>query len=167
MKRREPGCSLEEDGLAASANRSGLAGRFPAKAEVDCDRQESARDAVEEVLCSKPARECWLAFAKLVHERYAYSTMYELHVVDGRIVSGQNVQRSFMLVPATPQNAADTPSYDAHWKALEALCASLGTNHLAEVVFYDGRPVRVVANESKKRFKSFLRKAYAQEEALI
>jgi hypothetical protein len=154
-------CSIEEDTQAA-----GPVGQSSAQAASAPSWNESPKDVVEQLLRAKPPRECWLAFAKLIRAKYAYSIMHEVHVVCGGIVGCQDVQWSLAL-PQNEAAPAAKPQFDAHWQAFESFCAKLGTAHLAEVIFFDGHPVTVRVTEGKKRFQCFLRRAYAQEEAKI
>lgn len=101
----------------------------------------------------------WAGLLKLVASEYPYCTMFGVHVVDGCVVSCEGVQRSFLFDAGDAAAQAVEPAFDAHWKALEALCVKLGSGRLAELRFSRGRPMNARTSEGGRRFKRLLTKS--------
>jgi len=88
----------------------------------------------------------------LIWSEYAFSTMYGVNVVDGTIISYNNVQRNFAFGPGGGERPAE-PIFDDYWRALQELCLRIGTGRLAEVKFIGGRPVNARTSESGRRLR--------------
>lgn len=94
----------------------------------------------------------WRELVQLIWSEYAFSTMYGVNVVDGNIVSYNNVQRNFTFGPIGGDRTPK-PIFDDHWRALQTLCLRIGTGRLAELRFIDGRPTGARTDEGGGRFK--------------
>jgi hypothetical protein len=97
---------------------------------------------------------------RLIWSDYAFSTMYGVNVVDGNIVSYNNVQRNFTFGPGGDEKA-ERPVFDDNWRALQTLCLQIGTGRLAEVKFISGRPTGARTDEGGRRLKRFAYKTAA------
>jgi len=95
----------------------------------------------------------WSAMLRLIASEYPFCTMNGVHVVDGCIVACEGVQRSFVFGGSDAAAALQEPSFDAHWLALRALCAKIGSGRLAEIRFSRGRPVGARMSEGGRRFR--------------
>ncbi len=102
----------------------------------------------------------WVDLVRRIWSDYAFSTMYGVNVVDGNIVSYNNVQRNFTFGPGGDERA-DKPVFDDHWRALQSLCLQIGTGRLAEVKFIGGRPTAARTDEGGRRLKRFNYKSAA------
>jgi len=95
----------------------------------------------------------WSAMLRLIASEYPFCTMNGVHVVDGCIVACEGVQRSFVFGGSDAAAAPQEPSFDAHWLALRALCAKIGSGRLAEIRFSCGRPIGARMSEGGRRFR--------------
>lgn len=109
----------------------------------------------------------WTEMVRLVAAEYPYCTMHGVHVADGVIVACEGVQRSFAFGGDEAVEAAVHPAFDAHWKALEALCANMGSGRLVELRFSRGRPVSARTSESGRRFRRIVGKPAAEGHKLL
>lgn len=101
-------------------------------------------------------RSQWSYLLALVCSEYAYCTMYGVNIVDGNIVSCENIQRSLTFGPA-PAGAQAAPTFDEYWDALRALCGRVRNGRLAELRFNRGRPISAKTSEGGRRFKRLVR----------
>lgn len=109
-----------------------------------------------EAVRRKACRERWLAFMRQIRKDYAYCTMFGVQVTEGVITACENIQRSLLFSgPEDRAGRGDPELFDAHWEALEALCARTWTGRLAELKFCDGLPISGRTTEGGRRFKSF------------
>lgn len=95
----------------------------------------------------------WSGMLRLIASEYPFCTMSGVHVVDGCIVACEGVQRSFVFGASDAVAMPAEPAFDAYWKALQALCAKIGSGRLAEIRFSRGRPVSARMNEGGRRFR--------------
>lgn len=95
----------------------------------------------------------WSGLARLMAVEYPHCTMHGVHVVDGVIVACEGIQRSFSFAAPRGEDAPAESAFDANWRALESLCAKLGSGRLAELKFVRGRPVSARTSEGGRRFK--------------
>lgn len=100
----------------------------------------------------------WRELVKLIWSEYAFSTMYGVNVVNGTIISYNNVQRNFTFSPGGGEKPQE-PTFDDYWRALQALCLRLGTGRLAEVKFVSGRPIAARTDEGGRRLKRLARQS--------
>lgn len=98
----------------------------------------------------------WGYLLSLVCSEYAYCTMYGVNIVDGNIVSSENIQRSLTFGP-TPAGTPATPEFDEYWEALRILCGRVRNGRLAELRFNRGRPISAKTSEGGRRFKRLVR----------
>lgn len=94
----------------------------------------------------------WSEMARLVATEYPYCTMQGVRVADGMIVACEGLQRSVSFKSGENVEVAQ-PGLDAHWKALDTLCARMGSGRLAELRFSGGRPVSARTSEGGRRFR--------------
>lgn len=99
----------------------------------------------------------WRYLLRLVSAEYPYCTMYGVHIVDGNIVSCENIQRSLLFGPAGEANVPE-PVFDEYWDALKALCGQIKAGTLMELHFSVGRPVSARKSEGGRRFRRLLQK---------
>ena len=92
----------------------------------------------------------------LVCSEYSYCTMYGINIVDGNIVSCENIQRSLTFGP-TPAGGPEAPAFDEYWDALRILCGRVRNGRLAELRFNRGRPISAKTSEGGRRFKRLVR----------
>lgn len=95
----------------------------------------------------------WSGMLRLIASEYPFCTMSGVHVVEGCIVACEGVQRSFVFGASDAAAMPAEPAFDAHWKALQELCAKIGSGRLAEVRFSRGRPVSARMSEGGRRFR--------------
>ena len=108
----------------------------------------------------RPESDQWTHLLRLVSAEYPYCTMHGVNIVDGNIVSCENVQQSLTFGPQEEGAAGpDEPEFDDHWTALKALCASIKTGRLVELRFSQGRPVSARKSEGGRRFRRLVTKA--------
>lgn len=100
----------------------------------------------------------WRHLLRLVAAEYPYCTMYGVNIVDGNIVSCQNIQRSLLFGPDGGRNAPE-PVFDEYWEALKELCGKVKAGTLIELHFNQSRPVSARKSEGGRRFRRLLRKA--------
>jgi len=98
----------------------------------------------------------WGYLLSLVCSEYAYCTMYGVNIVDGNIVSCENIQRSLTFGP-TPAGAPAAPAFDEYWDALRILCGRVRNGRLAELRFNRGRPISAKTSEGGRRFKRLVK----------
>ena len=101
----------------------------------------------------------WAGMLMLVASEYPYCTMHGVHVMDGCIVACEGIQKSFVFGFQDGATADAEPNFDAHWLALRALCARVGSGRLAEIRFSRGRPVIARVSEGGRRFRRLIMKA--------
>ena len=101
----------------------------------------------------------WPGMLKLIASEYPYCTMNGVHVVEGCIVACEGIQKSFVFSGSDAAAISSEPEFDGHWKALQALCAKLGSGRLAEIRFSRGRPVSARMNEGGRRFRRLVVKS--------
>jgi len=77
----------------------------------------------------------WSGMLRLIASEYPFCTMNGVHIVDGCVVACEGIQRSFVFGGSDAAAAPQEPSFDAHWLALRALCAKIGSGRLAEIRF--------------------------------
>jgi hypothetical protein len=106
------------------------------------------------------ARSQWSYLLALVCSEYAYCTMYGVNIVDGNIVSCENIQRSLTFGPA-PAGAQAAPTFDEYWDALRTLCCRVRNGRLAELRFNRGRPISAKTSEGGRRFKRLVKECEA------
>lgn len=99
----------------------------------------------------------WRHLLRLVASEYPYCTMYGVNIVDGNIVSCENIQRSLLFGPAGEKNDSE-PAFDEYWQALQALCGKVKAGTLVELHFNLGRPVSARKSEGGRRFRRLLRR---------
>lgn len=102
----------------------------------------------------------WRYLLALVCSEYAYCTMYGVNIVDGNIVSCENIQRSLTFGP-TPVGAQAAPAFDEYWQALQALCGRIRNGRLAELRFNRGKPISAKTSEGGRRFKRLVKEREA------
>ncbi len=95
----------------------------------------------------------WSGMLRLIATEYPFCTMSGVHVVEGCIVACEGVQKSFVFNGSDAAAEPAEPQFDAHWKALQALCVKIGSGRLAEIRFSRGRPVSARMNEGGRRFR--------------
>lgn len=98
----------------------------------------------------------WRYLLRLVAAEYPYCTMYGVNIVDGNIVSCQNIQRSLLFGPEGGRNASE-PVFDEYWEALKELCGKVKAGTLIELHFNQSRPVSARKSEGGRRFRRLLR----------
>lgn len=98
----------------------------------------------------------WGYLFRLICSEYPYCTMYGVNILDGSIVSCENIQRSLTFGPGDVESA-EAPRFDEFWEALRALCARTRTGRLAELRFNRGRPVSAKTSENGRRFRRLVR----------
>lgn len=158
MTTGHPG-SLLQRGLS----RHSQPGRSDEPTQTDANRRHCGpgldQSALNDAFNFESHKERWLELLKLVREDYPYCTMYGVNVVDGAIISCEQIQRSLVFgdqrgVPG------ESPSslFDMKWQALEALCLKIGTGRLVELKFHDAKPVIATTTEGGRRFKGILKK---------
>lgn len=98
----------------------------------------------------------WGYLLALVCSEYAYCTMYGVNIVDGNIVSCENIQRSLTFGPE-PAGAPAAPVFDEYWDALRTLSGRVRNGRLAELRFNRGRPISAKTSEGGRRFKRLIR----------
>lgn len=98
----------------------------------------------------------WRDLSRLIWSGYSYCTMYEVGIVDGNIVSWEDIQRSFKF-GLSPADGAPEPKFDEFWAALRILCARIRNGRLAELRFSRGRPVSAKTREGGRRLKRLLK----------
>lgn len=98
----------------------------------------------------------WGDLLKLVWSEYSYCTMYGVNIVDGNVLSCENIQRSLTFGPM-PAGEASEPAFDEFWEALRILCGRIRNGRLAELRFNRGRPISAKTSEGGRRFKRLLR----------
>lgn len=103
----------------------------------------------------------WRYLFTLIWSEYAYCTMYGVNVVDGNIVSCDNIQRS-LTFGSSATGRAEVPDFDEFWEALQTLCSGIRTGRLAELRFNRGKPVSAKTSEGGRRFRRLVRKADEQ-----
>lgn len=99
----------------------------------------------------------WRYLMRLVAAEYPYCTMYGVNIVDGNIVSCENIQRSLLFGPVGERNAPE-PIFDEYWKALKELCGKIKAGTLVELHFNLSRPVSARKSEGGRRFRRLLQK---------
>lgn len=102
-------------------------------------------------------RDPWRQLLRLVAVEYPYCTMYGVNIVDGNIISCQNIQRSLLFGPEGEGNAPE-PAFDEYWEALKELCGKVRTGTLIELHFSQSRPVSARKSEGGRRFRRLLQK---------
>lgn len=100
----------------------------------------------------------WENLVELIWEDYPYCTMYGVNIVDGNIISYNNLQRSLNFRPGGA-STEPKPLFDDYWRALQTLCLSVGTGRLAELEFNRGRPIAARTDEGGRRIKRLDRKS--------
>ncbi|MBI2787290.1 MAG: hypothetical protein HYX59_01285 [Elusimicrobia bacterium] len=105
-------------------------------------------------------RSQWSYLLALVCSEYAYCTMYGVNIVDGNIVSCENIQRSLTFGPASAGGEA-APTFDEYWDALRTLCFRVRNGRLAELRFNRGRPISAKTSEGGRRFKRLVKEREA------
>ena len=103
----------------------------------------------------------WAGLLKVVASEYPYCTMHGVHIEDGCVVACEGVERSFLFGSADAEPAIES-AFDAPWKALQALCAKVGSGRFAELRFSRGRPVSARSSEGGRRFRRLVAKAEPQ-----
>lgn len=98
----------------------------------------------------------WGYLLSLVCSEYAYCTMYGVNIVDGNIVSSENIQRTLTFGP-TSTDAPIAPAFDEYWVALRIICARIRNGRLAELRFHRGRPISAKTSEGGRRFKRLVK----------
>ncbi len=99
----------------------------------------------------------WRHLLQLVAAEYPYCTMYGVNIVDGNIVSCENIQRSLLFGPMDERGAPE-PVFDEYWEALKELCGKIKAGSLVELHFNLSRPVSARKSEGGRRFRRLLRK---------
>ena len=103
----------------------------------------------------------WRYVFTLIWSEYAYCTMFGVNVLDGNIVSCDNIQRSLTFGPSAA-GSAEVPKFDEFWEALQTLCGGIRTGRLAELRFNRGKPVSAKTSEGGRRFRRLVRKSDEQ-----
>lgn len=104
----------------------------------------------------------WSGMLRLVASEYPFCTMSGVHLAEGCIVACEGIQRSFVFSGSDASVASAEPAFDAHWKALQELCAKIGSGRLAEIRFSRGRPVSARMSEGGRRFRRLVVKTAPQ-----
>jgi len=97
----------------------------------------------------------WRHLLRLVASEYPYCTMYGVNIVDGNIVSCENIQRSLLFGPAGERSVSE-PAFDEYWEALKELCGKVKAGTLVELNFHQNRPVSARKSEGGRRFRRLL-----------
>jgi hypothetical protein len=97
----------------------------------------------------------WRYLMRLVAAEYPYCTMYGVNIVDGNIVSCENIQRSLQFGPEDGSGVS-APAFDEYWEALKELCYKTKAGSLVELDFRQGRPVSGRKSEGGRRFRRLL-----------
>jgi hypothetical protein len=105
----------------------------------------------------------WAGFLRLVVAEYPYCTMQGVHVVEGRVVSCEGIQRSFVFGAPEDVSPVFDMASEPGWKGLKALCEKMGSGRLAEVRFNGGRPVSARTSEGGRRFRRLLERCGTTE----
>lgn len=99
----------------------------------------------------------WDYLFRLICSEYSYCTLYGVNIVDGNIISCDNIQRSLTFGPSSLKSS-NSPRFDEFWQALKELCVHIRNGRLAELRFNRGKPVSAKTEESGRKFRRFLAK---------